>query len=232
MFTKKNVCVLDVEGMSGKRPYNVGYIIGDLHGNVIVRRSFGLMPFIMENLSTAIKSAQETPRKMTHKNIKGILENPVKYHWDMPQTFFDRFIQDLVENDVKEIWAYNCNFDSSAISKVMEYLNKEDTLNKMGISWLDIWSAIVMTKCCCKKYVKFCRKNGFITEKGNCKTSAEVVWGYLTNNSNFEEEHTGLADCEIEYQILLAAKSTKKKIDGTIGNPWKLVKNFCEQNNL
>ena len=102
----------------------------------------------------------------------------------------------------------------------------------MGISWLDIWSAIVMTKCCCKKYVKFCKKNGFMTEKGNCKTSAEVVWGYLTNNPNFEEEHTGLADCEIEYKILLTAKSTKKKIDGTIRNPWKLVQQFCEQNEI
>lgn len=232
MFTRKNVCVLDVEGMSGKRPYNIGYIIGDLHGNIKIRRSFALMPFIMENLSTAMKSAQETAREMTHKNIKEILENPSKYHWDMPQTFFDRFIQDLVENDVKEIWAYNCAFDKSAISRVMEYLDKDNIISQMGISWLDIWSAIVMTKCCCKKYVKFCKKNGFMTEKGNCKTSAEVVWGYLTNNSNFEEEHTGLADCEIEYKILLTAKSTKKKVDGTIRNPWKLVQQFCEQNEI
>ena len=70
MFTRKNVCVLDVEGMSGKRPYNIGYIIGDLHGNIKIRRSFALMPFIMENLSTAIKSAQETAREMTHRNIQ------------------------------------------------------------------------------------------------------------------------------------------------------------------
>lgn len=232
MFTRKYVCILDVEGTSGKRPYNVGYIIGDLHGNIIVRRSFALMPFLIENLSTAIKSAQETAREMTHKNIKEILENPCKYHWDMPQTFFDRFIQDLVENNVKEIWAYNCTFDKSAISRVIEYLGKNNNFVQMGISWLDIWSAIVMTKCCCKKYVKFCKKNGFITEKGNCKTSAEVVYGYLTNNPNFEEEHTGLADCEIEYQILLMAKTSKKKIDGTIRNPWKLVKQFCEQNEI
>jgi hypothetical protein len=114
----------------------------------------------------------------------------------------------------------------------MNRLFDDDTMTKINCDWLDIWSAIVMTKCLSKKYVKFCKENGFMTEKGNCKTSAEVVYAYLTNNTNFVEEHTGLSDAKIEYDILIMAKKTKKKIDGTVANPWKLVKNFCEINGL
>lgn len=229
MFQKKLICVLDVEGMSGKRPYNIGYKIADLHGNIILNRSFAVMPFIMENLSGAIKTACNTAREMTHKNISEILTDPVKYNWTLPADFLQVFYGDLVENGVKEIWAYNCSFDREAIQKI---LPAPDVLQKMGVDWFDIWSAVVMTKCLNKKYVKFCRDNGFVTEKGNCKTSAEVVWAFLTNNPTFEEEHTGLADCDIEYKILLAAKSSKKKIDGKLSSPWKLVKQFCEDNNI
>lgn len=227
MSKRKLICVLDVEGMSGKRPYNVGYLIADLHGNKVLEKSFAIMPYIMENLSSAMKTAQQTAREMTHKNIAEILENPTKYKWALKEEFLTTFFNDLLTYGVSEVWAYNCTFDKSAINRLLE----NDSRGNF-IQWLDIWSAIVMTKCLSKKYVKFCKKNGFVTEKGNCKTSAEVVYAYLTNNTTFEEEHTGLADCGIEYQILLAAKNSKKKVDGTITNPWKLVKQFCEDNNL
>ena len=69
-----------------------------------------------------------------------------------------------------------------------------------------------------KDYVKFCNKNGFITAKGNVMTKAEVVYRYLTNDIEFSEEHTGLNDCRIEYEILLAAINSGKKIDRRFKN--------------
>lgn len=218
----KNIIVLDVEGMSGKRPYNIGFLVADFKGHIYEEYSFAIMSAIWENLETAIKTVQIVPKEMTHKNIQEILQNNVKYQWATIEDFVTKINEVIAKYNVKEIWAYNCNFDKMAVSKLCD----------LNIVWLDIWSAIVMTKCLTKKYVKFCRKHGFITEKGNCKTSAEVVYAYLTNDEDFEEEHTGLSDCHIEYEILLTAKKTKKKIDGTLTQPWKLVKQFCEMNEL
>ena len=224
----KNIIVLDVEGMSGKRPYDVGYIIADFKGNVYEERSFACMPCIWENLATSMKTALETVKEMTHRNIREILESPQKYNWSTIEQIRESFIADVMKYHVSEIWAYNCSFDKGMMSRLFD----DDTLAKVNCEWLDIWSAIVLTKCCTKKYVKFCRENDFLTEKGNCKTSAEVVYAYLTKNIDFSEEHTGLSDCKIEYEILLYAKQSKKKLDGTIANPWKLVKNFCEERGL
>ena len=218
----KNIIVLDVEGMLGKRPYNIGFLVADFKGHIYEEYSFAIMPAIWENLETAIKTVQVVPKEMTHKNIQEILQNNTKYQWATIEDFTTKINEVIAKYNVKEIWAYNCLFDKTAVSKLCD----------LDVIWLDIWSAIVMTKCLTRKYVKFCKKHGFITEKGNCKTSAEVVYAYLTNNKNFKEEHTGLSDCHIEYEILLTAKKTKKKIDGTLTQPWKLVKQFCEMNDL
>lgn len=224
----KKIIVLDVEGMSGKRPYDVGYIVADFKGNILEERSFACLPCVWENLSNSMKTALKNVKEMTHRNIKEILESPDKYNWSTIEQIRTTLIDDILKYKVKEIWAYNCSFDKSMMSRLFD----DDTLTKINCEWLDIWSAIVMTKCVTKKYVDFCKANKFMTDRGNCKTSAEVVYAYLTNNINFVEEHTGLSDAKIEYDILMIAKKTKKKIDGTVSNPWKLVKNFCEINGL
>lgn len=225
----KKVIVLDTEGISGKRPYNIGYLIGDLHGNIYVKRSFACMPCIWENLESAIRFAQENVREMTHKNIQEIFENPDnKYTWANIDEIREIFISDIISHGITEIWAYNCNFDKNGLKRLFGY----DFFDRYKVNWLDIWSAIVMTKCLSKKFVKFCKANNLVTENGNCKTSAEAVTAYLENDPNFTEEHTALSDCLLEYKLLIIAKKTKKKIDGKVCQPWRLVKNFCEVNGL
>ncbi len=224
----KKIIILDVEGMSGGRPYDVGYIVADWHGEIYAERSFACMPCIWENLQGAIKSAEQSVRDMTKRNIEEILKSPHKYHWSTIENIRDSLLSDITEYDIEEIWAYNCTFDKSEMIRLLG----EEFFYELGIEWLDIWSAIVVTKCLTRKYVRFCQKNNFVTEKGNCKTSAEVIYSYLTNDANFSEEHTGLADAKIEYKILLTAKSTKKKLTGNISQPWKLVKKFCTERGL
>ena len=63
-------------------------------------------------------------------------------------------------------------------------------------------------------------------------TKAEIVYRYLFNDLTFLEEHTGLADVKIEYKILLKAFQTHKKIDSTPCMAWKVLANFCKENNL
>ena len=62
------IIVLDVEGMSNAKPYNIGYIIGDRKGNIIQQRSYALPNNFWENLQNCLPA-----REMTHKNLQEIL---------------------------------------------------------------------------------------------------------------------------------------------------------------
>ena len=93
---------------------------------------------------------------------------------------------------------YNVNFDKSALNRLFG-----ERFNNIELEYKDIIPAILHTKLMTKKYINFCRDNKFVTEKGNIQTKAETVYRYLTGCIDFEEEHTGLADVLIEYQILL-----------------------------
>ena len=61
-MTKKFI-VLDVEGMSNKRPYNIGYIVADRYGSIYKKRSVAILSAIIENLNNC-----EQAKEMTHKN--------------------------------------------------------------------------------------------------------------------------------------------------------------------
>jgi hypothetical protein len=221
----KKIIILDVEGNSTVRPYNIGYLIATTKGEIIDKKSFAFTACIFENLQNCLHAEE-----MTHKNIEEILkdENEQKYNKISIEDFKKIFINDLIVNDIKEIWAYNCNFDKRALQRL---LLEDYSLIEHKAAFYDIWSAIVYTRLINKKYIKFCRKNNFISQAGNCMTNAQTVYNYLKNSVDFVEEHTALNDCLIEYEIYLAAKRTKKKMVQK-GAPWNAIKQFCETNNL
>ena len=208
--TGKPFVVLDVEGMSTCRPYNIGYIIGDKFGNIFLKRSFAILPCIWENLQNCLQA-----KEMTHKNIQEILgdiENSTarKYIYNSIEEVKKLILSDFIKYKVNEVWAYNAAFDKNSIKRL--FGNDWNMIDNL-VTFYDIIPAIVHTRLLKKKYVKWCNENGFITAKGNVMTKAEIVYKYLFNDLTFEEEHTGLSDCKIEYKILLKAIHSGKKID-------------------
>lgn len=206
----KPFIVLDVEGMSTCRPYNIGYLVCDKYGNIFLERSFAILPCVWENLQNCLQA-----KEMTHKNIQEILgdiENSTsrKYIYNSIEDVKKLILSDCIKYNVKEIWAYNCAFDKGSLKRLFD---KDWEMLDNLVTFYDIIPAIVHTVLLNKKYVKWCNENGFITKKGNVMTKAEIVYKYLTGNKNFIEEHTGLSDCKIEYSILLTAINSGKKID-------------------
>lgn len=226
----KKIMILDVEGLSTCRPYNIGWIIGDKHGNIYESESMAILPCIWENLKNCLQA-----KEMTHKNVEEILndiENETdkrKYIYNSAAEAKKKILDTIIRNKVKEIWAYNCPFDKSSLKRLFD--KDWEMLNNL-VTFYDIVPAILHTKLLTKKYIKFCNEHRYITPKGNVMTKAEIVYKYLTNNLIFEEEHTGLSDCKIEYQILLAAFKTKKKINKDSKPVWRILKKFCEANEI
>lgn len=224
--------VLDVEGYSTARPYNVGYIIADKYGTVYLRRSVALPSCIWENIVSMMASRQA--EEMTKANVEEILQDVEnkrtrrKYKMMSVEQFKGMFTADVELFHVKHLYAYNVTFDKGALQRLF---GAQD-FQKLGLEYRDIISGIVQTRLVNKKYVAFCNDNGFITEKGNVMTKAEIVYRYLSGALEFTEEHTGLADCEIEYQILLTAFNAHKKIDWKPCQAWRILKKFCTEKNI
>lgn len=225
-------CVLDVEGYSTARPYNIGYLIGDKYGHIYLKRSFALPACIWENVVAMVNCRQA--EEMTKANVEEILQDVEKkktkrkYNHVSCETFKQTFKADLQNFNIKKLYAYNVSFDKSALSRLFGAIEFQ-TLN---LEFCDIISGIVQTRLQTKKYLDFCNEHGFITEKGNFMTKAEIVYKYLSGILDFTEEHTGLADCEIEYQILLTALNARKKIDWRPCQAWRILKNYANEKEI
>lgn len=117
--------------------------------------------------------------------------------------------------DVKAIAAYNLQFDLRAM---------ENTCNALfeNRNWLnrDVEKLCIMCAACDilygKAYCKLARERGWVTDKGNIRTSAECGYRYITGDYEFEEAHRGLDDCRIEKDILAAIYAKHKPFDGSI----------------
>lgn len=231
MRTEKFI-VLDVEGMSGKRPYNVGYIIADRTGKIYKKHSFAFPCCIWENIVESLRIDQAV--EMTHRNIEEILQDADKprrkrkYKSVSISEFAKQFAKEIERYQIKRVFAYNVAFDKKAIFNLIG----ENAFNNLHVQWCDIVSGILTTKLLTKRYVKWCFTNGFTTPTGIASYKAEVVYRYLTGNLDFEEEHTGLADVLIEFEILLTAFKAHKALDFSPCCAWQRLKKFAKENGL
>lgn len=228
----KNFIVLDVEGYSTCKPYDIGYVVGNKSGEILCGKSFALMPAVWDNIQYKIKTMNveglAPAHEMAHKNIKEILcTDNEKYNklFDNHK-FFGEFLTDITKYGIKRVWAYNCTFDKGALTRL--FTEEQNAIVNNLVTFCDIIPAILYTKLLNKEYIEWCKKNGYLTAKGNVQTKAEVVYRYLTGNDEFMEEHTGLADCKIEYEILLNAMKETKSPRRTPCQAWKVIQKFCE----
>lgn len=226
-MARKKFIVLDVEGLSNRRPYNIGYVVADKDGAIYEKVSVALPSVLWENLKGL---SCLTAMEMTHKNIKEILSDfdndDRKYHYESIKSFYDKLFEHIAYYSIKTIWAYNVSFDRSALKRL-----DEQRFNQLNVDFADIWTAITYAKLCTKKYVKWCKETNSLTPKGYLSTTAETVYKYLKKLDNFEEEHTGLADVMIELEILLCVFKSEKKIHKETSSPWRILNNLIKGKN-
>lgn len=202
--------------------YDLGFAICDKKGNIYERRSF-LISEIFDN--SALMDTAYYKSKMPlylEKLAKGEIK---KVPFAVAR---DSFLTLLETYRVSQISAYNLNFDMNALSKTTKRLGGKKflTSKQSGIELKDIWSFACETLYTQKTFQKQAVLNGWLTEKMNVQTSAEIGYRYISGNHLFIEEHTGLADVEIECKILAHCyKQRKKHLSGILGNPWQLVNN-------
>ena len=199
----KRIIVLDTEtlGVFDARVYNLGYVVADLaDGKVIKARDY---------LNREIYDNENLMKTAYYYNKKPLYEKKLadgkckKMNWAYILRILKR---DMNKYGVDGIYAYNSRFDTRSIAVTCERSGVKTNPTADGI--IDIWKGMTDPRITqSPEYIEFCRRNGFMTKhkKPRPQAKAETVFRFLTGQTDYQEEHTALADSLIELEILKIA---------------------------
>ncbi len=198
-----HIIVLDTEtlGVFDPSVYNLGYVVADTEtGEVLAARDYVIRqifdnPRLMKTAYYAWKRPIYLERLDSHECKR--------VYWGVALRIL---AGDIKRYNVREMWAYNSRFDARSIAITCEGLKAKLNPTEGGIK--DIIPAIKMITES-EPYKAFCKAHGFMTKhkKPRCQKKAETVYRFLTQNAEYVEEHTALADSRIEFAILMASRA-------------------------
>lgn len=211
--TCNGIVVDDKLDLSQSLVYDIGWQVVDLHGNVYERRSFVIYETFV-GMKEVMKSAYYANKIPMYENqIKSGDRKLVRF-----ETMRKQFLNDMETYGTNIVGsAHNARFDYNALNNTIRYLTKSRQRFFFPYG-TELWDTLKMARQTFGKesrYRKFCESNGYMTKHKvpQVRLTAEILYRYISGNNDFEEEHTGLADVEIETEILWAMLRKHKKMD-------------------
>lgn len=223
---KKYIMVLDVEtanpiteGYNDGLVYDIGFVIIDKRGNIYAKRSFCIKE-IFDWVELMNSAYYGNKRPIYYQKIKN-KEMEKATIWEARE----RIKKAIEYFNIKEVYAYNARFDYTTLNNTVRYISGSGCrwFLPYGVEVCDIWHIA----CQVLGLQKTFQKENIRNNKGNLSTSAERMYKYITQDTSFEESHTGLEDAIIESQILVRCFKSHKSINKKI-NPacWKIPQKF------
>lgn len=197
-MNKKMYCTLDTETFGGasnpKGVYHLGGIVHDRQGNIYATFNY----LIAEHYDEIEKDSYA---KRNFGKYQEMVENGI-----VTMIPTERLAVEMVDNlckyyNVDTMTAYNSGFDFQK-TICRELITDRD--------FIDVWLMTLQTIATKKSFEKFCIANNYLTKKNSLQTSAEVVYRFLNDNTDFIEEHTAFEDSKIEMEIFLKALAMHK----------------------
>lgn len=220
---RKYIGVVDVEtagGFGNPQVYDIGFAITNKQGDIFETKSL-IIKEVFENQELMEGAYYYNKMPLYKEKLKNGTAKLISF-----KNAREEILALMREYRVSQISAYNLLFDMNALtntSKSLEVSKKFLTSEFKNIELVDIWTFACNNLYTNKKFQKMAMQNGWYSEAGNLRTSAEIGYRYITNQKDFIEEHTGLADVLIEVEILAKCYSqNKKKIEGIIPHPWRI----------
>lgn len=215
---KKYVIVLDVETANITEDalvYDLGFGVYDKQGNEYESYS-KVITNIFDKEKELMKSAyyaQKLPQYYEQ------LENGTRERIGILQA--KKLVREVMEKyNIKEVYAYNANFDLTALNKTVRYVTKSKVryFFPYGTQICCIWNMACQVLCTQKTFIK----QNITNPNGNLITNAERVYSYI-KSIDFQEEHTGLEDTRIEAQIMAWCFRQHKKMSKNINRScWRI----------
>ena len=201
------ICVFDTETTSLDLPYcyNIGYVIIDADNwEVLARRSY-VVEQVWHNLPLFSSAYYANKRPIYVASMKARKTVMDKYGY-----ICQKMIRDFRNFEVELAFAYNSAFDEKVFNFNCDWYKCNNPFDNIPVK--DI-RGFVHNFIVDKKYKKYCDEHMLYTDSGNYSTTAEAVFRYLFDD-DFNEEHTALADSEIEASILHTCVLNGASLDG------------------
>lgn len=191
------VLIFDTETISLNKPfcYDIGYIIVETKTKkILVKRNY-IVSQVWYNLPLFATAYYSEKRpiyigKLRNRSLQlkpyGVIMRKIEH--------------DIKRFNVTAAYAYNSKFDEKVFQFNCDWYKNINPLETLPI--YDIRGYVHANIINEEDFIKFCDDNEYYTEYGNYSTTAETVYRYLKQNTNFIEDHTALSDSLIEFEIL------------------------------
>ena len=195
------ICVFDTETTSLDKPfcYNIGYVIIDSQDwSTLCRRSY-VVEQVWHNLPlfSSAYYADKRPLYVSAMRARTTIMDKFGY-------ICQQMIRDFKNYEVEIAFAYNSSFDEKVFNFNCDWYKCNNPFDNIPVKDIRGYVHQFLVK---DGFKKFCDKNSYYTESGNYSTTAETVYRYIFNDTDFIEAHTALNDSEIEAEILKACIS-------------------------
>ena len=175
--------------------YNIGYTIYDTDKHeTLVSKDF-VVEQVWHNIPLFNSAYYADKRPLYVNRMRARKTKMSKFGY-----ICQEMIRDFDKCGVSSAYAYNSPFDDNVLNTNCDWYKCINPFDNIPI--FDI-RGYVHNFLINDEYIDFCEKREYFTEKGNYSTTAETVYKFITKNTEFEEEHTALADSLIELEILL-----------------------------
>ena len=191
------ICVFDTETTSIEKPfvYNIGYTIFDTDSREILVKEDFVVEQVWHNAMLFTTAYYADKREIYVSRMKGRTCRMEKLGY-----ITRRMYHLFKEHEVVAAYAYNAPFDIGVFEYNCDWFKVINPFDDVPI--YDI-RGYVMNKIAFRPdFQQFCDEYEYYTEKGNYSTTAETLFRYIAQNTDFTEEHTALADSLIELDIL------------------------------
>ncbi len=213
----ENIMIIDTETantLDDALVYDFGYIIARLDGTIIKKGGYIVEEiFTCEDLMTSAYYAEKIPSY--HRMI-----DERKRHCttlDKLQTIL-RVLQK--QYGIKKVFAHNALFDYKALNTTCRYTSSSQRrfMLPYGLEVWDILKLSRLTVGTLPEYKEFCFDNGFVTahRTPRPRMTAEVIYRFLTQDTDYSEPHTSVEDVLIEFEILKYCHNMSPDVDGRL----------------
>ena len=207
-----NIMVFDTETISVGKPYcyNIGYVIYDTDGKQILCKKDFVVEQVWNNRPLFDTAYYAEKRPIYVSAMRGRQTEMNKYGFIQ-----QKMIRDILEYHVVGAYAFNSPFDDKVFTFNADRYGCRNALDTIPVFDIRGYAMKYLAdgdyKAFCDSHAEVKAADGtskkFITDADGYKTTAESFYSFLTNNADYNEEHTALADSLIELEILKACIS-------------------------
>lgn len=211
-----NVIIFDTETTSLDKPfcYNIGYVIADTDTcEILVKRDF-VVEQVWHNPMLFTTAYYADKRDLYVKSLRSRKTSMDKFGY-----ICQRMIRDIKNYEVVSAYAYNSPFDEKVFNFNCDWFKCNNPFDTIPIYDIRGYAHHFL---CNDYFKKWCEDNEQFSESGNYSTTAETLFRFISNDIDFAEEHTALADSEIEAEILFSALGAGAVI-GTEYKPYRTI---------